>query len=71
MAIIQKLNLFSWTIFHNDSQNLGDLERLKLVIETMPDEKLMRILSSTLYNFMTNTMTLASQKKSFLSVFVA
>jgi len=44
MAIIQKLNLFSWTNFHNDSQNLGDLERLKLVIETMPDEKLMQTL---------------------------
>ena len=44
MAIIQKLNLFSWINFHNDSQTLGDLERLKLVIETIPDEKLMRTL---------------------------
>jgi len=46
MAIIQKLNLFNWTIFHNDSQNLGDLERLKLVIETMPDKKLMQTLQT-------------------------
>ena len=44
MAIIRKPNLFSWINFHNDSQNPGDLERLKLVIETMPDEKLMRTL---------------------------
>ena len=45
MAIIQELNLFSWKDFQNDAQNLGDLERLKLVIETLPDQKLINILS--------------------------
>ena len=44
MAIIQELRLFSWKDFHNDLQNLGDLERFKLVIETMPDQKLIQIL---------------------------
>ena len=44
MAIIQELNLFSWKDFQNDLQNLGDLERLKLVIETLPDAKLIRTL---------------------------
>ena len=44
MAIIHELNLFSWKDFHNASQNLGDLERLKLVIDTIPDDKLMRTL---------------------------
>ena len=46
MAIIQELGLFSWKDFHNDLQTLGDLERFKLVIETMPDEKLMQILQA-------------------------
>ena len=44
MAIIQHLELFSWKDFHDDLQNLGDLERFKLVIETMPDQKLIQIL---------------------------
>ena len=44
MAIIQQLQLFSWKDFQDDLQNLGDLERLKLVIETMPDQKLIQIL---------------------------
>lgn len=44
MAIIQELGLFSWKDFHDDLQNLGDLERFKLVIETMPDQKLIQIL---------------------------
>ena len=44
MAIIQHLELFSWKDFHNNLQNLGDLERFKLVIETMPDQKLIQIL---------------------------
>ena len=46
MAIIQELSLFDWKNFHDDAQTLGDLERLRLVIETMPDGKLMKILSS-------------------------
>jgi hypothetical protein len=37
MAIIQELTFFSWKDFQNDLQNLGDLERFQLVIETMPD----------------------------------
>ena len=44
MAIIQELRLFSWKDFQDDLQNLGDLERFKLVIETMPDQKLIQIL---------------------------
>lgn len=40
MAIIPQMNLFSWT----DLDELGDLERLRLVIEYLPDEKLMEIL---------------------------
>jgi len=46
MAIIHELNLFSWKDLQNDIQNLGDLERLKLVIETLPDQKLIQILSA-------------------------
>ncbi|WP_270578030.1 transposase [Caldibacillus thermoamylovorans] len=34
------MNLFSWT----DLDELGDLDRLRLVIEYLPDEKLMEIL---------------------------
>lgn len=45
MAIIQEQYLFSWKNFHNDVQNLGDLERFKLVMETMPDQPLMEILN--------------------------
>lgn len=44
MAIIHELNLFSWKDFQDDAQNLGDLERLKLVIETLPDQKLIHTL---------------------------
>src|SRR5699024_4808516 len=40
MAIIPQMNLFSW----NDIEDLGDLDRLRLVIEYLPDENLMRIL---------------------------
>ncbi len=40
MAIIPQQRLFSW----EEIDNLGDLERLKLVLETMPDEKLMQFL---------------------------
>lgn len=40
MAIIPQLTLFSW----NEVQPLGDLERLQLVLETLPDEALMRLL---------------------------
>ena len=34
MAIIHERSFFSWKDFQDDIQNLGDLERLKLVIET-------------------------------------
>ncbi|WP_028962023.1 transposase [Sulfobacillus thermosulfidooxidans] len=37
MAIIPQLSLFSW----QDLEELGDLERLVLVLETVPDEALM------------------------------
>lgn len=37
MATIYQMNLFSW----KDVEDLGDLERLKTVLETMPDSKLM------------------------------
>lgn len=37
MAIIPQLSLFSW----QDLQELGDLERLVLVLDTVPDEALM------------------------------
>jgi hypothetical protein len=45
MAIIHELNLFSWKDFQGDTQNLGDLERLLIVIETIPDQKLIHTLS--------------------------
>lgn len=38
MAIIPQQELFSW----EEIEDLGDLERLKLVMEYLPDEKLMR-----------------------------
>ncbi|KIO66178.1 hypothetical protein [Caldibacillus thermoamylovorans] len=38
MAIIQQLSLFAW----EEIEELGDLERLRLVIEYMPDEQFMR-----------------------------
>ena len=50
MAIIRQTNLFSWKTFHDDEKNLGDLERFKLVIETIPDNNLMR----ALYNLRAN-----------------
>lgn len=40
MAKIAQRELFGW----KDVENLGDLKRLKLVIETVPDEELMQIL---------------------------
>lgn len=40
MAIIPQMSLFSW----NDIEDLGDLDRLRLVIEYLPDENLMTIL---------------------------
>ncbi|MDY0404238.1 transposase [Virgibacillus sp. 179-BFC.A HS] len=40
MAIIPQMNLFSWT----EIEELGDLDRLRLVIEYLPDDKLMRTL---------------------------
>lgn len=40
MAIIPQLSLFAW----EEIEELGDLERLRLVIEYMPDEQLMRVL---------------------------
>lgn len=45
MAIIHERNLFSWKDFQDDAQSLGDLERLKLVLETLPDRKLVQTLS--------------------------
>ncbi|WP_445290577.1 hypothetical protein [Aeribacillus sp. FSL K6-2848] len=38
MAIIPQLSLFSW----NEIEELGDLERLRLVLENMPDEAFMK-----------------------------
>ena len=46
MAIIHERNLFSWKDFQDDIQNLGDLERFKLVIETLPDRRLIYVLST-------------------------
>src|SRR5690554_7820956 len=40
MAIIPQQTLFVWS----DIENLGDLERLRLVLEYMPDEELMQAL---------------------------
>lgn len=40
MAIIPQPTLFSW----HDITELGDLERLALVLDTLPDETLMRTL---------------------------
>lgn len=40
MAIIPQMSLFSW----NDIEELGDLDRLRLVIEYLPDGRLMEIL---------------------------
>ncbi|MGB4215209.1 MAG: DDE transposase, partial [Dethiobacteria bacterium] len=38
MAILPQHRLFGW----DEIEGLGDLERLQLVIESMPDEDLMR-----------------------------
>lgn len=46
MAIIHQRELFSW----KDVENLGDLERLLLVFESLPDEKLIAILERTRKN---------------------
>lgn len=43
MAIIPQMNLFSW---EDDIKVLGDLERLQLVLESAPDEKLMKKLEN-------------------------
>ncbi|WP_227764394.1 transposase [Zhaonella formicivorans] len=40
MAIIPQLKLFAW----NEIETLGDMERLRLVLEHMPDEDLMKAL---------------------------
>ena len=40
MAILPQLKLFDW----RDMQPLCDLERLRLVLEYMPDEELMGVL---------------------------
>lgn len=42
MAIIPQQSLFVWS----EIENLGDLERLRLVLEYMPDEDLMQKLES-------------------------
>jgi len=46
MAIISQRDLFSW----EDVENLGDLERLQLVLENLPDEKLMKKLEKDRQN---------------------
>lgn len=46
MAIIHDQELFSW----KDLENLGDLERLKLVLDNIPDEKLMQHLEKNRNN---------------------
>lgn len=40
MAIIPQISLFRW----DEIENLGDLKRLRLVLEYMPDEELMDML---------------------------
>jgi transposase len=45
MAIIHEQELFSW----KEIEDLGDLERLKLIIDHMPDEKLMQFLEKIRY----------------------
>lgn len=42
MAIIPQTRLFDW----EDVENLGDLKRLKLVLQALPDEPLMRLLEA-------------------------
>ena len=43
--IARQGQIFDW----NDLENLGDLKRLHLVLENMPDEKLMRVLEKERY----------------------
>jgi hypothetical protein len=43
MAIIPQITLFSW---ENDIENMGDLARLTLVLENMPDESFIRKLEN-------------------------
>ena len=45
MASIQQKSLFVW----GDIDELGDLERLRLVLEQLPDEALMRKLEQKRY----------------------
>src|SRR5690554_3906314 len=45
MAIIPQKNLFGW----KDVEELGDLERLVLVLESMPDEKLVKTMELDRY----------------------
>lgn len=45
MAIIPQKSLFGW----NDVEELGDLERLVLVLENMPDEKLVSTMEKELF----------------------
>jgi len=45
MAIIPQLRIFGW----KEIEELGDLERLRLVLEYMPDEELMRQLEKERY----------------------
>jgi hypothetical protein len=40
MAIIPQKQLFKW----DEIEELGDLERLRLVLDCLPDEELMRVL---------------------------
>ena len=42
MATISQKQLFVW----NDLENLGDLERLKLVLDYIPDENLVKKLEN-------------------------
>ena len=45
MAIIAQKKLFGW----KEIDDLGDLERLNLVLNYLPDEKLMRVLEEERY----------------------
>ncbi|WP_246516530.1 hypothetical protein [Salicibibacter cibarius] len=45
MAMIPQTSLFSW----KDLENLGDLECLRLVLDYLPDEALMRTLEKERY----------------------
>lgn len=47
MAIIPQLRIFGW----KEIGELGDLERLRLVLEYMPDERLRRQLEKERYSW--------------------